>query len=50
MAKKWRPKASKVLVIEVMGRGDRGDGKRPAEGYILKIVLMEFDDIVGVRW
>ena len=28
--------------------GDRGDGKRPAEGYILKIVLMEFDDIVGV--
>ena len=29
--------------------GDRGDGKRPAEGYILKIVLMEFDDIVGVR-
>lgn len=29
--------------------GDRGDGKRPAEGYILKIVLMQFDDIVGVR-
>ena len=30
--------------------GDGGDGKRPAEGYILKTVLMEGGDIVGVRW
>ena len=44
MANKWRLEAGGLKSV-----GDRGDGKRPAEGYILKLVLMEFDDIVDVR-